>query len=293
MNSTWQYGDCKRAVDIASKVIHTIEDNKREPDFFGRPFNVYAELHGLCGLAYAFLGRFDEGIASGTKALRFSKDIENLPSRASSEFLLAGLFSIKGDGKNAIQHGKAAIEYCTAAGTDLFLPLANLYLGCGYFYSGELRTADKYLKSALQLQKDMGLQMFTSWVYSNLGYIDMELGNLESAQSHAENALSSSQKTSEKMFEGFAWTLLGRLLRKEEPTQFDKAEEYILKGTQLLEQLKLKAYSSQGYLYLGDLYNDMGRKEEAFEHLRKAEEMFQEMGMDYHLNRTHEALARI
>ena len=101
------------------------------------------------------------------------------------------------------------------------------------------------------------------------------------------------KKMKEKMFEGFAWTLLGRLLRKEEPTQFDKAEEYILKGIQLLEELKLKAYISQGYSYLGDLYNDMGRKQEAFEHLRKAEDMFQEMGMDYHLNKTHEALARI
>ncbi len=293
MNSTWQYGDCVRGVDIASKVIHVIEKNKRESDFFGRPFNVYAELHGLCALSYAYLGKFDEGIASGMKALRFAIDIQHLPSRASSIFLLAVVFSLKGDGENAIKHGKAAIEYCTVSETNLFLPLANQCLGCGYLYSGELKTADEYSQIALQLQKDMGLQMFTSWIYLNLGYIEVELGNLKSARSHAENALNSAQKNSERNYEGNAWIFLGRILGKEDPPDYDKAKEYILEGIKILEGFKTKSFYSKGYLYLGELYADMGRKGEALENLKKAEDNFWEMGMDYYLQKAQEALKRL
>ena len=37
----------------------------------------------------------------------------------------------------------------------------------------------------------------------------------------------------------------------------------------------------------------MGHKDEALETLTKAQEMFQEMGMDYWLRRTQEALERL
>jgi tetratricopeptide (TPR) repeat protein len=47
---------------------------------------------------------------------------------------------------------------------------------------------------------------------------------------------------------------------------------------------------SEGYLYLGELYADMGQREKALETLKKAEGMFQEMGMDYWLHRTQEVL---
>ena len=73
----------------------------------------------------------------------------------------------------------------------------------------------------------------------------------------------------------------------------DEAEEYILKGIKMLEELKTQPYLSTGYLWLGELYADMGQREKALENLKKAEEMFKEMGMDYWLSRTHEVLKRV
>ena len=48
-----------------------------------------------------------------------------------------------------------------------------------------------------------------------------------------------------------------------------------------------------GYLWLGEVYAESGRREEALENLKKAEGMFQEMGMDYWLGKAQEALARL
>ena len=72
-----------------------------------------------------------------------------------------------------------------------------------------------------------------------------------------------------------------------------EAEEYILKGIKILEELKLQPYVSTGCLFLGELYADVGQREKALENLKTAEVMFQEMGMDYYLAKTKKVLERV
>jgi tetratricopeptide (TPR) repeat protein len=98
-----------------------------------------------------------------------------------------------------------------------------------------------------------------------------------------EEALRISQKNNEKYWEVMAQIFLGRILGRMETTQIDKAEEYIFKGMKIADELKLKPAYAQGYLFLGELYGNAGQKEKATENLKKAETMFQEMGMDYWL----------
>jgi tetratricopeptide (TPR) repeat protein len=93
--------------------------------------------------------------------------------------------------------------------------------------------------------------------------------------------------------EGSSWTWLGRILGKTDPSQSDKAEECIVKGVKILEEMDIKPWCSEGYFYLGELYADTGKREKALENLKKAEVMFQEMGMDYWLARTKELMKRL
>lgn len=72
----------------------------------------------------------------------------------------------------------------------------------------------------------------------------------------------------------------------------DKAEEYVLQGIKMLDELKLRPCFSQGYFFLGELYVDTGQREKALENLKKTERMFQEMGMDYWLAKTREILGK-
>ena len=48
-----------------------------------------------------------------------------------------------------------------------------------------------------------------------------------------------------------------------------------------------------GYLFMGEICADAGEKKEAMENLKKAEEMFLDMGMDYWLVKTQEVLGRL
>jgi len=87
--------------------------------------------------------------------------------------------------------------------------------------------------------------------------------------------------------------LLGTILGKTEPPKINKAEECILKGIEVCKELKTEPYYSLGHLYLGQLYLNSGEKEKAIDNLKKAEEMFREMGMDYWLGKAQEVLGKV
>jgi tetratricopeptide (TPR) repeat protein len=123
-----------------------------------------------------------------------------------------------------------------------------------------------------------------------LSLVHFDLGNLNEARVHAERSLNLAQTNHEKYFEGESWLQLGRTVGKMEESQIDKAEEYILQGMKVLDDLETKPAYAVGCLTLGELYLDAGRKEKALENLKKAGAMFQKMGMDYYLTRTKKLL---
>ena len=86
---------------------------------------------------------------------------------------------------------------------------------------------------------------------------------------------------------------MGRILGKADLSQSDTAAKYIQKGIKILDEMKIKSWCAEGYLYLGELYTSTGNKEDALNNLRKAESMFQEIGMDYYLSKTQEILSRL
>jgi len=82
-------------------------------------------------------------------------------------------------------------------------------------------------------------------------------------------------------------------LGKADISQSSEAEECILLGIKILDELKLRPLFSMGYYYRRDIYIDTGQREKALETLKMAEGMFQEMGMDHWLRRTQEVLEMV
>jgi tetratricopeptide (TPR) repeat protein len=121
----------------------------------------------------------------------------------------------------------------------------------------------------------------------------LQTGDLTNAQHHAEKALRISQNIHQEWAEGFVWILLGRICGKAEKPQHEKAEECILQGIKVLNELELKPFFAQGHHFLGVLYADMGQQDKALQNLKKAKGMFHEMGMDYWLDKTQEVLDRL
>jgi tetratricopeptide (TPR) repeat protein len=197
-----------------------------------------------------------------------------------------------GDGKNTLDHFQNSIRYLEEVKWRSVLGIAWSGLGSGYYLINDPETARKHIEKGLKIQSDAGTSWWLSLHFLLLSMVHFDLGDLKTAQNCVEEAVRLSQNNKEKHHEAISRMWWGRLLGKSEAST-GNGEEYILQGMKISDKLKLKPFSAQGYLFLGELYADTDKMEKALEYLKKAEGMFKEMGMDYWLARTQEVLGRM
>jgi tetratricopeptide (TPR) repeat protein len=284
-------GRYKELIEKMPEVIHLIEKTGRKTDLFGQPLNPYSHIGAQCGVVLSNLGRFDEAKAMLENALGNAIQVGDSAILGLAHGQYGGFFSRKGDWKSAKEHLEKALTLSQEAKYAFGIALYLCMLGQVHSYLGDHETGRRLAEEGLQIFRDSGMKFHLSGMHNIMGNIHLELGDLEKAGTSLEEALRLSRKNSEKVYEGSALVGLGRVLGKREPPQREKAEEYFTQGLAIHHDLK--PFYSQGLMFLGEFYLDTGQKEDALEPLKKAEAMFQGMGMDYWLGRTREILAKV
>jgi tetratricopeptide (TPR) repeat protein len=286
-------GELYKVAEIAPKVIALLERTQREYESFSMAWNMYSTLLGFYGVAMAALGEIGKGKALCEKAIRFAREINDLYAIAVGEINYGQIFLVKQDGENAIAHAENADRIFRELGAVAISSSALYLVGLAHYYLGELATAREHAEEAIKIGSNAGMPFGSSHAYLLLGMVNLDSGDLENAQSCTEEALKLAQNNNDRFCEGNVRIWTGRILGKAGPSQGAKAEEYILQGIKILEELRIKPWCSEGYLHLGELYADTGQREKALEYLKKAEGMFREMGMDYGLRQTQSVLERL
>ena len=284
-------GQFDKIVAMLSGVLDLLEKKERQSDFFGLPVNAYAVLSGHCGVAMGYLGNFQEGELVLEKSLRHATRIGDLRTLATVENSYAAFCYVKGDWKVAAEHCLKGIAYSEEVKFLMTLSWGWGVLGNACAYLGDQETGRSYGEKGLKMQRDAGIAMYLSFQYLFLGDTHLQRGDLENALASVEEGLRLAQKNHERHLEAMAWIFLGRVLGRTETPDIRKAEECVLQGMKIADDLKVKPFYAQGHLFLGELYAHGGQKEKALEKLTKAETMFQEMGMDYWLGETRRVSA--
>jgi tetratricopeptide (TPR) repeat protein len=291
--SFFSTGEWRRAVDTIPNAISLIEKTGKQSEFFGRPFNVYPILEGLQGFCLAMQGDFEEGFRLLEKALSFARHIGHLFTVGTLHLMVGMLYVWRGEGESAIEHIQHSLKYYEESRVMLYVPYAWTYLGRAHYLLGDMENAQKHVEKGLKIQRDLGTMFWFSIHPFCLAMVRFALGDASRAKDLAEEAVKISEKIRSKTMEGLSRALLGRIIGKTDPLQGHEAEEMILRGIKTLNEIKQRPSSAVGYLYLGELYADTARTQEALENLKKAKSMFQEMHMDYWLAKTQEVLARL
>ena len=102
-----------------------------------------------------------------------------------------------------------------------------------------------------------------------------------------------SEKNQEKHYAGKSLIWLGRLTGKAESQKENEAVEYIQRGLKILSALQTKPDVSIAHLFLGEIYWSLGLANKAACFLKNAAAMFEEMGMDYWLDKTQDILVQL
>jgi tetratricopeptide (TPR) repeat protein len=276
-------GDFPKTVLVTNNVIRLIERMRREEEFFGRQYNPYSIVLANHGRALGSLGDFDLGEAYCAKALRFAREIGNLYNVGWAELMFGWVYNAKGDGQNAVQHAKIAVKYMEDAQVPLLIGAACSALGWGHYFLGDLENCRRQAEKAIEITNKTGISLYLSLAHWLIGLVSIHLGDPENAQMCIERSLKLAQENNEKWVRGLAMIWIGKSLREADISQNQAAESSILQGIEILKEIKSRPYISMGYLLLGEHYVDIGHMDKALENLKKAEGMFQEMGIDYWL----------
>jgi tetratricopeptide (TPR) repeat protein len=286
-------GQALKLCDVARKVISLLEGTDKEREYFGRPFNPYSSVLGWYGWSLGELGEFEKGMAMLNKGLRCASEINARVSSSFIESMFGFLLLTKGDAENAIEHFEKGLKYAKETSHLSSLGYQRCGLGQGYYYKRDLASAKENIMNGLRIIEERELKFRYSSQIIALCRVYFDLGDLHTAQQLAEKALKISQEQGERDTEGYSMIWLGRILGKTHTSMSAKAEQYIIQGIEISDKLRGKPMIAEGYLHLGDLHIDIGKTEKAREDLHKADEMFRDMGMDYWLKKTQEALGRL
>jgi class 3 adenylate cyclase/tetratricopeptide (TPR) repeat protein len=286
-------GDLARICLVAPTAISLIERSERQAEFFGKPYNPYSYLLAMWGDCTGMSGDFEQGERLIEKALSFALKFSHPATVGAVEYMYGALLAIKGDGKGAAGHLRNTIKYWEESQSVFMMGLTWAWLGYAHCLIGQPKTAVEFTEKGLKMHTDLGMPFWRSLCHWLCSVAHFEAGNTEEARTHAEQALQFSLKNNERQMEGGMRAWLGRIVVKMDSKQIEAAEQHVLQGISLLEERGIRSQAGWGYLWLGEVYAESGRKEETLENLKKAETMFQEMGMDYWLGKAQEALARL
>jgi class 3 adenylate cyclase/tetratricopeptide (TPR) repeat protein len=287
-------GDFTGALEIADKGILLIEKNGRTTDSFGTGFPLYPALMVVHSYSKAMLGDFADGEPCCEQVLRFATDLQHLRTMAVAEVVSGLVSTVRGkDLESCFKHLQNGVRYSEETGFSPYLALAWTCTGWAHWMQGNLDMAIDCGQKAVSTQSETGTTAMSALTHLLLGTISLDSGDPPRALESIEKALKLSQTCDERYIEGRALAWLGRALGKADMSQAAAAEQQIMDGIGILEEMKIRPWQAEGQLLAGELYSDTGQQQKALNSLIKAQGMFQEMEMTHWLSRVQTALGRL
>jgi tetratricopeptide (TPR) repeat protein len=286
-------GQFEKCVNVIPPVLELIEETGSEWERFHHAYVIYPSLQWTYGLSRAMVGDFAEGETACEKALVSAVATKDVRTLGGAEMAFALYELEQGKGEAAAEHALNAIQHHEESLMLLAGPVDWTLLGAAHYLLRKLETAREHLEKALTLAASIGLKNYLAFFYYFQSLVHFDLGDREWALKRMEEASEHAEELGQGHYEGLCRIGLGRMLAKTNSSRRETAAASIRRGIALLEDLKLKPWYAQGHLALGELYAAAGEQVEALQNLRKAEEMFSAMGMDYYLDKTRQVLAKL
>lgn len=283
-------GEFEKIAALAPGILSRLEESGKESESFGRGYNLFSAFSAFAGFSTAYLGEYEKGRMIFDKGLGLAEEIGNPYSVGLIEVFYGYSYCQQGDGERALPHFEKAIAYLEKGQIFVLLGLAWSGVGWAHYFMGHPDKALPYLEKGLTLHCDANITYNLSVHHWFLSAVHCDLGNLDRARSYVDEALRLAEKNSELYYVGLASITLGRILGKV-GGQVREAEEAILKGISIEEELKVKPQIGIGHLVLAELYASTNQLEKALGSLRTAEAIFRETRMDNWLARAESAIA--
>jgi class 3 adenylate cyclase/tetratricopeptide (TPR) repeat protein len=247
----------------------------------------------LLSQCLAELGAFAEGITHGEEGIQIAEALDHPVTCAVAYSGVGYLYLCKGDTHKAIAVLERGIELCHVWQIHLLFPRVAWPLGAAYALSGRVAEALPLLEQAVERATSMRLIALVSSGLASLSEAYRLASRPDDATPLAQRALEHARQRKERGKQAWVLRLIGEIAAQRDPPEVERAGHHYRQALALAEELGMRPLIAHCRLGLGNLYAQMGRREQARGELSAAIELYRAMEMTFWLPQAEVALARV
>ena len=279
-------GDFGRAAELLRQ---SVEEADRESGTSTTPLRISSRAW-LARPLSAF-GAFAEGRRHGEEALRLAMLAGRGSTPIAAHACLGELSLAQGDLEHAIRLLDQGLALCRASGNHDWLRLIAASLGSASALQGRLAEGRALLEEAISESIRTGARN-AHWV-ARLSEVCRLAGRGEEAWQHACQALDLARQQKDRGGEAHALYQLGAVHAHAAPHDAEQAEAHYQQALALAEELGMRPLVAHCHLGLGQLYGQIGQRDQARAALTAAIDLYRAMDMTFWLPQAEAALAQM
>jgi class 3 adenylate cyclase/tetratricopeptide (TPR) repeat protein len=272
-------GKFEQTVQVATRIIDAVEKAGRESDYFGGMTNIYSVVKAFIGYSRGVMGDFTNGLIIGEKALAYAVRFGGPETIGVSEVQLGSLHLLKGSHGLALNFIRDGLRHLEEANFYWQIPWGRSMFGLAQTFHGNPQSGRVHIEKALAENQELGIEWRRSVMLFNLGVCRFFLAAYQPAVQAMKQAHALAVESGQRYVAGKALTWLGRIESRLGPQLYAAASEHICKGIDMLGDLDILPELALGHLFLGEVYARSGDKGLSAEHVSRARQMFQDVGM--------------
>jgi tetratricopeptide (TPR) repeat protein len=275
--SHFMRGNFDRALALKEDLVRTMEKRFN--------FQVYTYALSVASRAYGYLGRWEEAVKEGQKALSVAEEFSDNSLISWSAWNLSIAYTGRRDLARAIEYGELAVE---KAPTPADKAWAQRTLARAWCQAGEPKRGIELLTAVLPIIRAGGYTAAEIPLACYLGEGYWLAGEDDKARQTLERGLEIADSCGAKYYLGFAHRLLGESMLKTNPAQ---AAAHFEKSIAIFRELKAENELAMAYAGYGQLHKKQGQVAQAREYLTKALKIFERLGTLIEPDKVREELA--
>jgi tetratricopeptide (TPR) repeat protein len=257
-------GDLERAVSLKEEVLPKLDERVT-------PRRAHA-LMVMASLAFAFLGRWDEAVKEGRKALRHAEEYSDDSLLSLAACYICNAYTFMGDLDRAIEYGELAVR---EAPTPSDKATSEGALAGAICRAGEWEKGVQRLAQLVQAFRDSRFVTYAILFMPRLAEGYFLAGEYDRARQTAIETLELAKRCGAKLFLGCGHRLLGEI---DIETNTDEAAPHFEKAISIFQDIKAENELALAYSGMGRFHKVQGNTEEAREYLSNALKIFERLG---------------
>jgi tetratricopeptide (TPR) repeat protein len=252
-------------------------------------FNLRWYVWGLnaASRAYRCLGRWDQAVEEGEKALNIAEESSDNILITFAAWELSMAYTSKGDLARGLEYGELAFQ---KAPTPADKAWAQRGLGWALCRAGEASRGIELLSAVLPIFQAGRFMPAVIPTLCTLGEGYWLAGEDDKARQTLEEGLEIAERCGARYYLGWAQRILGEIAMKTDPAQ---AAGHFKKSIAVLQETKAENELALAYAGYGRLHKQQGQIGQAREYLTKALEIFERLGTLIEPDKVREELAKL